>query len=396
MKQILQSWFILCAGQQVRFLVNFLGPLWLGGRHPFSHVCGQKLLCGVQEGSQTIRQSNTFRIVPCGVSTHICRRFYTFYKQSCCIFYNRLTFREVHQSWHVSLLRGMSPAKLGQWDSSSAPKGAGSRSRAARPTQKHTYCVVNRRSHPLTLPGAQVGGETHTYLVLPQPTSCTVLSLDARTHGPRTGSGRRQVSCHTLQQVGWTCRATASGKERAFRPLSKMDPLRFFFFFSFLRNCSFDAFFSSLTGPVFKTWRFVDRREPKIVLINITAFVSEVTLNWNHLELRTNLMDQRASVACVQDLQQCVGMSSQQSRMRMNPRPETLKKKKTWTLPPELRVNMGSGRKARCWHSCWIECPAMPSNCHLSVPFAATSPWIQKLYLESPTKSSVLCFFATY
>ena len=248
----------------------------------------------------------------------------------------------------------MSPAKLGQWDSSSAPKGAGSRSRAARPTQKHTYCVVNRRSHPLTLPGAQVGGETHTYLVLPQPTSCTVLSPDARTHGPRTGSGRRQVSCHTLQQVGWTCRATASGKERAFRPLSKMDPLRFFFFFffSFLRNCSFDAFFSSLTGPVFKTWRFVDRREPKIVLINITAFVSEVTLNWNHLELRTNLMDQRASVACVQDLQQCVGMSSQQSWMRMNPRPETLKKKKTWTLPPELRVNMGSGRKARCWHSC--------------------------------------------
>ena len=40
-----------------------------------------------------------------------------------------------------------------------------------------------------------------------------------------------------------------------------------------------------------------DHRKPNIVLINTTAFVSEVILNWNHLELRTNLMDQRASVA---------------------------------------------------------------------------------------------------
>lgn len=91
------------------------------------------------------RQSKMFWFIPCRVSTHICRLFFFYLSQSCYTFYNRLTlgrFISPDTFRSVSLLRGMSPSKLGQWDSSSAPKGAGSRSRAARPTQKqkHTSC----------------------------------------------------------------------------------------------------------------------------------------------------------------------------------------------------------------------------------------------------------------
>lgn len=127
---------------------------------------------------------------------------FCYLSQSCYTFYSRLSlggFIRPDTFRSVSLLRGMSPSKIGQWDSSSAPKGAGSRSRAARPTQKqkHTYCCKPPQSSADTAWRTKWAAKRtliSSSLSLPLLLCCRLVPGHMEPGQGARGRGRRQVA----------------------------------------------------------------------------------------------------------------------------------------------------------------------------------------------------------
>lgn len=247
--------------------------------------------------------------------------------------------------------------------------------------KKHTYCIVKCDSHLLTLPACLPACHRsgRRKADLSRPPSAYFYSADDWCHdtwiwdNDRGRAGHGNNLFHTLQQVGVRidrrCRDRRGRNTPTIILLFVFSPGAFVFhevgssFVNFLSS----FFFLNLIGVLMRFFRtslccFHNMSLVGLLKQLVSYFETlqcRIFFFFGVIQIKYGLIFNYASakklvgVTCVCS-SCCFSVSA-------------------WTCPWNS-VNLGSGRKARCWHSCWVECPAMPSNCHLSLPFAASSP----------------------